>query len=167
MFVTIWRHGEAGSAVTDRMRELTDQGRDDIGFACQQFHAHCEARGIPHPDLVLYSEWVRTAQTKDIVAGAFSHVRTQRSAALIPGCRPGDVDSELEVLYSSEDQPAHLILVSHQPLVSALVDYYLGESGRVPPLSPGGLVTLSLEIPAAGCATLVFSAQAPLYEPMQ
>ena len=167
MFVTIWRHGEAGSAVTDRMRELTDQGRDDIGFACQQFHAHCEASDIPHPDLVLYSEWVRTAQTKDIIATAFSHVRTRHSAALIPGCRPGDVDRELEGLFSSEDTPAHLILVSHQPLVSALIDYYLGEYGYVSPLSPGGLATLSLETPAAGCGTLAFSAQPPLYEAMQ
>ena len=32
MIVTIWRHGEAGRAISDRKRELTGRGTDDIGW---------------------------------------------------------------------------------------------------------------------------------------
>ena len=163
MYLTIWRHGEAGSAVTDRKRELTNQGTDDIGFGCHQFHNLCEQRGLPHPDLILYSEWVRTVQTADILASAFSHAALERSNALIPGRRPGDVDAELE-LRQAQDTPQHIVLVSHQPLVSALIDYYLADAGKVPSLVPGGLTTLELEVIGAGCATLVFCAQPPEYE---
>ena len=58
----------------------------------------------------------------------------------------------------------HSVLVSHQPLVSRLVDHWLGEQGRVPGLVPGGLVTLEMEVVAPGCAALVFCAQPPDYK---
>lgn len=163
MYLTIWRHGEAGSAVTDRKRELTNQGTDDIGFGCHQFHNLCEQRGLPHPDLILYSEWIRAAQSADILASAFSHAALEQCDALIPGRRPADVDTALE-LRLAQKAPDHMVLVSHQPLVSVLVDHYLADAGKVPPLVPGGLATLELEMIGAGCATLVFCAQPPEFE---
>ena len=163
MILTIWRHGEAGSAATDRQRELTDTGRDDIGFGCHQFHEHCEARSLPAPVLVLYSEWHRTTETADIIASAFTHARSERSPALIPGSSVAQVDRILQSCLEDSQCPAHVLLVSHQPLVSELVDYYLGEPGRVAPLAPGGLATLELDVAAAGCASLLFSAQPPEY----
>ena len=164
MIVTIWRHGEAGSAFTDRERELTGRGTDDVGFGCQQFHEVCNERGLPHPDLILHSAWVRTTQTADIIASAFTHSERRASNSLIPGCTPADVDSVLDQLFSDRAQPVHLVLVSHQPLVSRLADHYLDNSGRVPSLSPGGLVTLALEVPAIGCGQLLFWALPPGYE---
>lgn len=162
MILTIWRHGEAGSAVTDRKRQLTGQGRDDISFACHQYHEHCTARSLSPPGLILFSEWDRTTETADIIAGAFSHARAESCAALVPGSRVQDVDSALDE-YMKKGLPDHLILVSHQPLVSALVDYYLGETGRVAPLQPGGLACLEVDVPAAGCGRHLFSAQPPEY----
>lgn len=164
MFLTIWRHGEAGSAATDRLRELTDQGTDDIGFGCHQFHTLCEARNIPHPDTLLFSEWVRTAQTTEIIALAFNHAARKSCGALIPGRCEADVDTELLALQQADTDIAHVVLVSHQPLVSHLVDHYLGDAGLVPPLIPGGFATLELSVPGEGCGTLMFSAQPPNYE---
>ena len=163
MILTVWRHGEAGSAATDRQRPLTDSGRDDIGYGCHQFHEHCEAKSLPAPGLVLYSEWQRTTETADIIASAFTHARCERSPALIPGSRVEQVDAALEQYLADRHCPEHVLLVSHQPLVSTLVDYYLGEAGRVAPLVPGGLATLRLDVPAAACASLLFSAQPPQY----
>lgn len=164
MIVTIWRHGEAGNAVADRMRELTDRGRDDVGFGCHQFHHLCEQKGIVHPELILFSEWVRTVQTTEIIGSAFNHAPRERCAALIPGRHPLDVELELLSRLQSSPSLEHVLLVSHQPLVSSLVDYLLGERDRVAPLAPGGLATLEMELPAAACASLVFSAQPPNYE---
>ena len=163
MILTIWRHGEAGSAVTDRQRQLTGQGRDDISFACHQYHEHCSARSLSHPELILFSEWQRTTETADIIAGAFSHALLESCDALIPGRKVSDVDVALGNLALS-GLPEHLLLVSHQPLVSSLVDYYLGEYGRVAPLLPGGLACMTMDTPAAGCGSLLFSAQPPEYE---
>ncbi len=164
MILTIWRHGEAGTAATDRRRELTDRGAEDVGFGCHQFHNLCEARGIPHPDLLLFSEWVRTTQTAEIIGLAFNHAPRERCAALIPGRRPADVEKALDERLQQTPPPRHVLLVSHQPLVSTLVDYLLGEPGRVPPLLPGGLATLEMDLPGAACASLCFSAQPPSYE---
>jgi phosphohistidine phosphatase len=164
MIVTIWRHGEAGSAASDRLRELTGTGMDDIGFGCAQFHQACRTRGIPHPDRLAYSPWVRTSQTADIIAAAFSHASVSPMEALQPGSTLADVDAALSDLLRASSPPQHLVLVSHQPLVSHLVDYYLGERGRAPALSPGGVVTLALEVPAADCGRLLFWALPPEYE---
>ncbi|MEH6587852.1 MAG: hypothetical protein V7720_14925 [Halioglobus sp.] len=164
MILTIWRHGEAGNAVTDRMRELTSVGQDDIGFGCHQFHDLCSERELPDPELILFSEWVRTAQTAAIIANAFADAATNSWPALIPGSLPREVDAQLDRRMTAGERPEHLLLVSHQPLVSALVDYYLGSVGLVAPLVPGGLAVLEMNVVAQSCASLLFSAQPPQYE---
>lgn len=164
MILTIWRHGEAGHAATDRMRELTDRGRDDIAFGCHQFHQLCEERKISHPECLLYSEWVRTTQTAEIIGSAFNHASRECSDALKPGRSVADAENELSNRLRSGAAPQHVLLISHQPLVSRLVDHLLGDPGAVPPLQPGGFATLALETPAYGCASRLFSAQPPNYE---
>jgi phosphohistidine phosphatase SixA len=164
VIITIWRHGEAGSAFTDRERELTGGGTDDVGFGCQQFHEVCSERGLPHPDRILHSPWVRTAQTADIIGSAFSHAERQPAKALAPGSTIADVDRLLESELSATPCPAHILLVGHQPLVSRLADHYLDDGGRVPTLTPGALVCLELESAALGCGRLLFWALPPGYE---
>jgi len=164
MIVTIFRHGEAGRAVTDKLRELTSKGEDDVGFGCTRFHEICHRRDIPHPQLIVHSPWTRTAQTADIIASAFSHATLRPEAALQPGAAPADVDALLTLLTADTGEPTHLLLVSHQPLVSELIDHYLGDDGRVPSLPPGGLATLQLELPEPGCGELLFWALPPEYE---
>lgn len=164
MIVSIWRHGEAGRAVSDRQRELTADGEDDLGFACHQFYDACEQRGIPSPGLILHSAWVRTTQTADILAAAFTHATMRALSALQPGSDIARVDSALSEVFAGPDKLEHIALVSHQPLVSFLVDHYLGGTVSVPPLPPGGLATLDMDVPAGGCAQLLFWALPPEYE---
>lgn len=162
MILTIWRHGEAEKGAIDRQRQLTESGCDDIGFGCRQFHEACSARGLPHPDLILYSPWVRTTQTAEIIAGAFTHATSRAETALQPGGDAATVDSALGDLTGPGAQ--HPLLVSHQPLVSYLVEFYLDGNGHAPPLSPGGLLTLSFEVVAQQCGALKFWAFPPEYE---
>jgi len=164
MILTIWRHAEAGRAASDRERELTDAGMDDVGFACQQFHDACRAREMPHPDRILHSPWVRTNQTADIIAAAFTHATLALAEVLQPGSDVEAVNSALVEIAAGEAPKEHVLLVSHQPLVSYLLDYYLGESEVGPSLPPGGHATLALDTPAIDCGRLLFWALPPEFK---
>jgi phosphohistidine phosphatase len=164
MIITIWRHGEAGRAITDQQRELTGQGKDDISFGVHQFAQQCQLRGIVEPDLLLYSPWIRTTQTAEIISPAFNHAAMEPEEGLIPGASPADVDAALERVGANAELARHIVLVSHQPLVSRLIDYYLGEWGMVPSLCPGSFAVLEAEVAAAGSASLCFWAMPPEYE---
>lgn len=161
MILTIWRHGEAERGAIDRQRQLTENGSDDIAFACWQFHEACNARDIPHPAQILHSPWVRTTQTAEIIASAFTHATFRVEAALQPGSDASAVDNALKKTIESGLQ--HVLLVSHQPLVSYLAEFYL-DDGQAPPLTPGGLLTLSFEVVARQCGALKFWALPPEYE---
>ena len=167
MIITIFRHGEAGAAATDERRELTVTGVDDIRFGSHQFRSACEARDIPGPDLILHSAWLRTTQTAKILAACFPQSLIRNEASLVPGGRVTAVTETLSGLRDQLEQQelgfSHVLLVSHQPLVSQLVDSYLGSPHSAPPLSPGGLVSMDMDIPAADCARLLFWALPPEY----
>lgn len=160
MIITIVRHGEAGSAVRDRDRELTDNGTDDVSFGSHQLRDLCLDKSLPMPDTILYSAWRRTTQTAEILAAAFT-VSVNANDALLPGHSIADVDNALTTLPPGI---SHCVLVGHQPMVSELVDYYLDSNGRVPVLSPGGLVSIRLEFAAKACGELLFWAVPPEYK---
>ncbi|MEZ5501912.1 MAG: histidine phosphatase family protein [Halioglobus sp.] len=164
MIVTIWRHGEAEAGANDPLRELTETGRDDVGFGCRQLHRVCTDRKIPHPGKILHSPLLRTLQTAEIVAAAYTHAGVVPVAALQPGGTVKAVATEVGALVASHPANVHWLLVSHQPLVSRLVDHYLGDKGRVPALPPGGLATLSMDELGPGCAQLLFWAFPPEFE---
>jgi phosphohistidine phosphatase len=164
MIVTIWRHGMAEAGAIDRHRNLTPTGRDDVGFGCHQFHDACVSWGITAPTAIFYSPWVRTDQTAQIIAGAFSHAEASAAPALKPGSTVAAVDSFLGDCAASGGAEQHILLVSHQPLVSQLADHYVGEKGKVPPLTPGGYVALAMDAPAAACGRLLFWAMPPEFE---
>ena len=164
MIVTIWRHGEAGLAVTDEARELTANGADDVSYGSHQINRHCESRAIPVPEEILHSPLVRTFQTAEIIDAAFSHATMTESGDLAPGGSVDGVEKLVARAFADNSRLQHLVLVSHQPLVSYLVNHWLGERGRVPPLSPGGFASLEMEVPAAACAELIFWSLPPDYE---
>lgn len=163
MILTIWRHGTAEYASNDRQRELTTAGREDVDFGSARFRQACLLRNIAPVTALLHSPWVRTAQTAQIIAIALHTPRVISENALRPGGALAGVDT-LVSSYSNGDSRQHIVLVSHQPMVSNLVDRYLGDTGHVPSLPPGGLVSLSLDVVAPGCARLLFWAFPPEYE---
>jgi len=163
MIITVWRHGEAEYAIPDEQRELTGSGMDDIGFGCHQFAAHLRALNLPTPESVFSSPILRARQTADIIAGVFTHARVSETAALVPGASVKDVDASVTQWADSAAFDAHLLLVSHQPLVSLLLDYWTGEPGKVAALSPGGLATVELVLAGPGQASLQFWCLPPEY----
>lgn len=164
MIVTLWRHGEAGDAPTDFERELSSKGEDDVGFGTHQFMQVCQQRNLPAPDVIVHSALVRTTLTAEIIAGVFSHALMMPAKGLQPGATVSDAIAIIAAHIASEPAPAHLVLVSHQPLVSQLATFLTLEAGRAPSLNPGGLVTLEVTLPGAGGADLLFWSLPPEYE---
>lgn len=158
MLVTIWRHGEAAPGRPDRERRLTDRGHADLRRGAPAFGPALERRGLPLPDALSTSRWVRTAQTAAYLADALG-LSAEEEEALIPGADPAAVEACLARLPAA----AHRVLVSHQPLVSELIDRWLGEPGLVPSLAPGAYAVLEAEVFAPGCASLCFWAAPPAY----
>ena len=159
MYLTIMRHGEAGRAATDRQRELTEQGRRDVASACMALADAWRKRDCRAPDRLLYSAWLRTTQTADIVREHLAPAQIAAEPALKPGAGVGDAQRLLDGLPPGD----HVMLVSHQPLVSNLVAALLGDE-RVPGLNPAGVVTLELPEVAPGCGRLLFWALPPAYD---
>ena len=116
------------------------------------------------PALVLFSPWVRTRETAEIIAAAFNHTQLREFDALRPGSTVPAVEDALGLVEHGPRGPGHIVLVSHQPLVSQLVSHFLGPGSRVPALSPGSLVTFTLEAVARDCGELRFWAAPPGYE---
>jgi phosphohistidine phosphatase SixA len=164
MLVTIWRHGEAGAAASDRERQLTPRGREDVARGAGLFLRHCEVAGYEVPCVVHHSPWLRTTQTAEILAAHLQRAHLAVLRALQPGSDIHQVDTNLGMLFDEQDGTGHVLLVSHQPLVSRLADYYLGAQGMVPSLPPGGRVTLAMAYPAPGVAELSSWALPPAYE---
>ena len=159
MIVTIVRHGEAGDAPRDEDRELTYSGTDDISFGAHQLRELCTERSLPFPDQVLHSSWRRTTQSAEILEAAYL-TSIDTLDALLPGSTVTDLDKALAIL---PDWISHCVLVGHQPMLSILVDHYLGDPGKVPQLPPGGLVSIRLDTPVRGCGELLFWAMPPEY----
>jgi len=164
MIVTIWRHGKAARAASDDLRELTRQGKADVTQGAATLRSVCQRRQQSQPDQLWYSRWVRTSQTASIVQQQFQCARQDELEALIPGASPADVEEALQSLWPLESRPRHLVLISHQPLVSTLTDVLLGVTGSVPSHPPGGFVSLQLDAPAPGCASLLWWAFPPCYD---
>lgn len=159
MIVTIVRHGKAGDASRDEDRQLTDSGTDDVSFGSHKLRVLCGDKSLPLPGQVFHSSWRRTSQTADIFAAAFS-ASIAPLDALLPGGRVAEVDRALAAMPTGV---VHAVLVGHQPMVSILVDHYLDDASGVPPLSPGGMVSLQLPVAARGCGELLFWALPPEY----
>mgnify|MGYP001819935631 FL=1 len=160
MIVTVMRHGEAGSAPRDRDRTLTVRGISEVGEAAATLRSLCDRRRLPRPDRVLHSPWVRTTATATLLAEALSPQTLQVAGELAPGAAVDGVDQ----LLAGVSDTAHLVIVSHQPLVSLLIDRYSGEPRRVPGLYPAGFAVLAMDAPGAGCGEVLGWALPPVFK---
>ncbi|MFN2289439.1 MAG: histidine phosphatase family protein [Chromatocurvus sp.] len=160
MLISVWRHGEAAPGSPDRDRTLTARGEAEVERGARGFVLQLQRRNLPLPGRILFSRWRRTTQTAERILECCAGAEAETLDALIPERDATQVD---DAVSRFEDRDSHLVLVSHQPLVTALIDRWLGTSGEVPPLVPGAYAVLSVPVVASGCAASAWWAAPPDY----
>jgi len=164
MWVSVLRHGEAGQARDDFSRNLTSKGCSDVKAAAAMLRSACEARAqLAQPSRIVHSPYERTTQTAQLVQERFVDTALAQSEALVPESSVSGVEAMLLQCKASNEQ--HIVLASHQPLVSYLLDHFLGSDHPVPPMVPAAMATFSLEIVAANAGQLLCWSVPPLFEP--
>ncbi|WP_341520457.1 phosphohistidine phosphatase SixA [Pseudomonas sp. G.S.17] len=145
MKVWVLRHGEAqAQARSDAERELTRNGREQV------LHSAAYLMGQPL-QRILASPYVRAQQTAELVRQALGFSEPVVIVPwLTPDNDPRQVLSHLDA-YANED----VLLVSHQPLVGALIGLAVHGSIQQPqPMNTASLAELSGDFPLAGAMEL-------------
>ncbi len=156
MNIVIMRHGEAETyADSDAQRNLTDYGREQAKAA-----GLCLKNLSQNFEQVWVSPYNRAQQTADGVLSQLGSISRETVDSLTPESSPTDLIDALST-YRGGD----LLIVSHQPLVSALVGLLENADHRSgPPMSPASMALLSADTILAGCCQLQWLRHAPTYE---
>ena len=150
MKVFLVRHADADAEIPeglgDEARALTSKARQVIAA-----HFGALAERIGSPKLVLTSPLVRAVQTASILSltlGYEGPLRAHRS--LLPDMPVGAIDGVL-----NEAAVESLVLVGHNPSMTAMAAYLLGMQNFPKPVNPGTVIALERE---GGSARLLFYA---------
>lgn len=141
MKLWVLRHGEAhNQAPTDAERELTVAGRAEV------LHSASHLQGVAL-DAIYASPYVRAQQTARLVHDALGHPEPIRTVPwLTPDQSPNAVITQLQAM-----KLENVLLVSHQPLVSALLGVL---DNHEHPMGTASLAELDGDWPLAGLMTL-------------
>ena len=155
MRIWILRHGEAERETRhDPDRALTERGKSDAK-AAGEFLAKETSKDL----IVLASPYKRAQQTARAALKAMPHHNVVTAEWLQPETEPYEILKKLDELSAHE-----ILLVSHQPLVSALAGVLIdGDYRSGPPLHTASLLELKLKHVGAGCAKLISLRHAPDY----
>jgi len=135
------RHGQAQPAAgLDSERALTEQGQQEVIAMSASLPASC--------DLFFASPYVRAQQTAQLIAQ-----RLNAELMTVPLITPEGLPSQVDQWLQSQTWTV-AVMVSHQPLVGMLAEYYSDTSCRHFPTA--GVVRLEAEMMAQGCATLTW-----------
>lgn len=153
MRIWVLRHGEAERQTQyDPDRVLTARGSDDAknaGIVLSKF--------VPATLQIFASPYKRAQQTAQAAALALPHQHIATVEWLTPDTDPRVTLRALEQLPHND-----ILLVSHQPLVSALGGLLTdGDYRAGPPMSPASLAELDLSTIGVGSAKLVSLRHAP------
>ena len=156
MNILIMRHGEAETfAPSDVERNLTENGRQQAQKAGQYIGGLSLCF-----DQVWVSPFIRAQQTADGVLASLSDFKRKTLDFLVPEISPSLVIDQL-----AESDFENVLIVSHQPLVSALVGMLEDADDRAgPPMSPASMVLLSTDIVLAGCCQRQWLRHAPTFQ---
>lgn len=147
MRLYLLRHGtaeETPPGLSDNARALTPGGVDDVRALGREL-----ARRGETLDAILCSSLVRAVQTAQIISEAIGFRGPLRVLAdLIPGGHPIDA---VELARTSGVES--VLLVGHEPQMSAMSAYALGRPDAAP-FQPGML--LAVDLPESGKGTLRF-----------
>tara|TARA_E500000075_G_scaffold108759_1_gene102156 strand:+ start:112 stop:603 length:492 start_codon:yes stop_codon:yes gene_type:complete len=148
VLLTLWRHGEAGSAATDEFRALTTRGREEVIAMGRGFAAWVGASAPGSVALLRYSPFRRTIQTADLLSELLCPSRREVDPSLAPGAYP---DAFVEQDYAGHE---HVVMVSHQPFLSQAIALWTDDV-TLARLAPGGYSTLEVTCLERGGAALL------------
>ena len=148
MLLTLWRHGEAGSAATDEARELTARGREEVVAMAADYTVWASVSAPGPVSLLLHSPYRRTVETAALLGEILGPKSQAIDSSLAPGAFPE--------AFSEDDyaRHEHIVMVSHQPFVSQAIAYWTDDV-TLAPLMPGGYSSLDVTCLARGAATLL------------
>ena len=134
----------------DAGRALVDSGSREV----ERVLGRCLSR-MDNKTLTLWtSPYRRARETAAIAARQLQLIVSEQTELLVPEASPTQL---LERLYqASQTQPTDILLTSHQPLVSSLLDLLCGPAGPAHYLKTGSLACIECEFPAAGLAHLAW-----------
>ncbi|MEX0963413.1 MAG: phosphohistidine phosphatase SixA [Pseudohongiellaceae bacterium] len=151
MLVYLLRHAIAEErAASDSLRELTPEGMAQAISVTEKFRQYS-----PVMDRVLCSPYVRAQQTASCLMQLFPGLDSVPDESIKPG---GDVFDVIDVIGRQDVQ--HLMLVSHNPLLSNLLSVLVDgtlESHRY--VGNAVLYCLSMDVVAPGCGEIVFTVE--------
>lgn len=138
--VVIMRHGEAQAlAADDRARTLTSQGCSDV-----QQMALWLATTYAAFDYVWVSPYTRTRETAELILSSQpSSTQSCIMSELVPEGSVAQVQQQVDSLLA-EQPHARVLLISHMPLVSFLVEAFT-QPGQMPIFSPAALYCIDYE----------------------
>lgn len=99
-----------------------------------------QAKSYTAPAMIVASPYVRAQQTALLASGAWGGAEIITSTCITPDSSPNSLWQEVRELDTSP-----LLLVAHEPLLSATASWMLGESKLVVDFKPASLVALTFE----------------------
>lgn len=153
MRIWVLRHGEAERETrSDPERTLTLHGAE-----CAQAAGVFLSSLVADSLQICASPYVRAQQTAFAAAQALPHQRIATVDWLMP-------DTDIPIVLRALSKLSHYdtLLVSHQPLVSALLGVLISGDYRAgPPMNTASLAELELNTVGTGCAKLISLRHAP------
>ncbi|MEH6626234.1 MAG: histidine phosphatase family protein [Motiliproteus sp.] len=144
--VYLLRHGEAGYAVSDPERELTDTGRIDTAAVVEQ-----QVQSLFNVDRIVSSPYLRAQQTATIAQSFLpQQFSIEPSELLVPEAKPS------ALIEWVEGQSGHILLVGHNPLLTRVLNLWIGVDETREHMDTSSLAAVEFSISAAGCANLVW-----------
>jgi phosphohistidine phosphatase len=140
MELYLLRHGIAEDRAAtgrDADRRLTEEGREKLRRVMERVYG----AGV-RPSLILSIQYRRALETAEIAARELGYEgKLGRTEALTPDSSPRAVWD----LVREERHEAELLLVGHEPLLSATVAYLIGSTQAMMIFPPGALVRFAVD----------------------
>jgi phosphohistidine phosphatase len=150
MIIYVLRHGQAEPPViSDELRKLTQKGMQDTTKILKP-----RLETLAGLTEIWASPLVRAQQTAQIAQHYFPGIALQTSALLVPEADPALVIEWLSN-HSAAGVPA-ILLVSHQPLVSMLLEVLCGKPEGFYPMDTSSLAAVNLDLIGAGLGQLLW-----------
>ena len=133
----MWRHGEAELSQPDELRALTDRGEAQCCVMARGYEQWRLRHELAPVATVLFSPYRRTRETAEVLSSVFRSATEREAGELAPGAR---IEHFSSMPFAEDD---HVVMVTHQPLVSHAVAHWTDDA-TLAPIAPGGYSVLEV-----------------------